>query len=59
MQKFTTSLEEFKTWESDYIPTSKEYDGVTYHFFVDENMKVKKRDGFPKIDVEGLFNDAK
>ena len=59
MQKFTTSLEEFKTWESNYIPTSKEYDGKLYYFFVDENLKVKKRDGFPKIDVEGLFNDAK
>lgn len=59
MEKFTTSLEEFKTWESDYIPTSKEYDGVTYYFFVDENLKVKKRKGFPKIEVEGLFDDAK
>jgi hypothetical protein len=59
MQKFTTSLDEFKTWESNYIPTSKVVDGVTYYFFVDENLKVKKRDGFPKIDVEGLFDDAK
>ena len=59
MKKFTTSLEEFKTWESDYIPTSKEYDGKLYYFFTDENSKVKKRNGFPKINVEGLFNDAK
>ena len=59
MEKFTTSLEEFKTWESDYIPTSKEYDGVTYYFFVDENLKVKKRKGFPKIEVEDLFNGVK
>ena len=59
MQKFTTSLEEFKTWGSNYIPTSKVVDGVKYYFFVDENSKVKKRDGFQKIDVEGLFNDAK
>ena len=59
MEKFTTSLEEFKTWESDYIPTSKEYDGVTYYFFVDENLKVKKRDGFPKVEVEDLFNGVK
>ena len=56
MQKFTTSLEEFKTWESNYIPTSKEYDGKLYYFFVDENGKVKKRDGFPKVEVEDLFN---
>ena len=59
MQKFTTSLEEFKTWESNYIPTSKVVDGVKYYFFVDENGKVKKRGGFPKVDVEGLFNGIK
>ena len=59
MQKFTTSLDEFETWESEYIPTSKFVDGVTYYFFVDENLKVKKRDGFPKVEVEDLFNDAK
>ena len=55
MQKFTTSLEEFKTWESEYIPTSKFVDGVTYYLFTDENGKVKKRDGFPKVEVEDLF----
>ena len=59
MQKFTTSLDEFKTWESEYIPTSKFVDGVTYYFFVDENLKVKKRDGFPKVEVEDLFNGVK
>ena len=59
MQKFTTSLEEFKTWESDYIPTSKEYDGKLYYFFTDENSKVKKRNGFPKVEVEDLFNGTK
>ncbi|WP_207842905.1 hypothetical protein, partial [Pseudomonas sp. 69_B] len=56
MQKFTTSLEGFKTWKSEYIPTSKVVDGVTYYFFVDENLKVKKRDGFPKVKVGDLFN---
>ena len=55
MEKFTTSLEEFKTWESNYIPTSKVVDGVKYYFFVDENSKVKKRNGFPKID-ERAYN---
>ena len=59
MQKFTTSLEEFKTWESNYIPTNKEYDGKLYYFFTDENLKVKKRNGFPKVEVGELFNDAK
>ena len=59
MQKFTTSLDEFKTWESEYIPTSKFVDGVTYYFFVDENLKVKKRGGFPKVEVEDLFNGVK
>ena len=59
MQKFTTDEEVFKTWESEYIPTSKFVDGVTYYFFVDENLKVKKRDGFPKVEVEDLFNGIK
>ena len=59
MEKFTTSLEEFKTWESNYIPTSKVVDGVTYYFFTDENSKVKKRNGFPKVEVGGLFNGVK
>ena len=59
MQKFTTDEEVFKTWKSSYTPTSKVVDGVKYYFFVDENLKVKKREGFPKIEVEGLFNDAK
>ena len=59
MEKFTTSLDEFETWESNYIPTSKVIDGVTYYFFVDENGKVKKRDGFPKVEVGSLFNGIK
>ena len=59
MEKFTTSLDEFETWKSEYIPTSKVVDGVKYYFFVDENGKVKKREGFPKIEVEGLFNGVK
>ena len=59
MEKFTTDEEVFKTWKSEYTPTSQVVDGVKYYFFVDENEKVKKRDGFPNIDVEGLFNDAK
>ena len=59
MEKFTTDEAVFKTWKSEYIPTSKVVDGVKYYFFVDENGKVKKRDGFPKVDVEDLFNDAK
>ena len=59
MEKFTTNEAVFKTWKSEYTPTSKVIDGVTYYFFVDENGKVKKRDGFPKIEVGGLFDDAK
>ena len=59
MEKFTTDEEVFKTWKSEYTPTSQVVDGVKYYFFVDENEKVKKRDGFPKVEVEGLFNDAK
>ena len=59
MEKFTTDEEVFKTWKSEYAQTSKVVDGVTYYFFVDENGKVKKRDGFPKVNVEGLFNGVK
>ena len=59
MEKFTTDESVFKTWKSEYTPKSKVVDGVTYYFFVDENGKVKKRDGFPKIEVGGLFDDAK
>ena len=59
MEKFTTNEAVFKTWESEYIPTSKVVDGVTYYFFVDENSKVKKRDGFQKVEVGSLFNDVK
>ena len=59
MEKFTTDEEVFKTWKSNHNPTSKVVDGVTYYFFVDENLKVKKRNGFPKVEVGDLFNDAK
>ena len=56
MEKFTTDEEVFKTWKSNHNPTSKVVDGVTYYFFVDENGKVKKREGFQKVEVEDLFN---
>ena len=59
MEKFTTDEEVFKTWKSEYIPTSQVVDGVTYYFFVDGNGKVKKREGFPKIEVGVLFSVIK
>lgn len=59
MEKFTTNEAVFKTWKSSYTSTSKVVDGVTYYFFVDENGKVKKRDGFPKVEVGDLFNGVK
>ena len=59
MQKFTTNEAVFKTWKSEYTPTSQVVDGIEYYFFVDGNGKVKKREGFPKIEVGGLFDDAK
>ena len=59
MEKFTTDEAVFKTWKSEYIQTSKDVDGVTYYFFTDENGKVKKRSGFPKVEVGGLFDGAK
>lgn len=54
MQKFTTSLEEFETWESDYIPSCKYFEGKNYYFFTDDNGKVRKRDDFPKVDLESI-----
>lgn len=59
MEKFTTDESVFKTWKSEYTPTSQVVDGIEYYFFVDGNGKVKKREGFPKIEVGGLFDDAK
>ena len=59
MEKFTTDEAVFKTWKSEYTPTSQVVDGIEYYFFVDGNGKVKKREGFPKIEVGGLFDDAK
>ena len=59
MEKFTTNEAVFKTWKSEYTPTSQVVDGIEYYFFVDGNLKVKKREGFPKIEVGGLFDDAK
>ena len=59
MQKFTTNEAVFKTWKSEYTPTSQVVDGIEYYFFVDGNGKVKKREGFPKVEVGGLFDDAK
>ena len=59
MEKFTTDEEVFKTWKSNHNPTSRVVAGVTYYFFVDENGKVKKREGFPKIEVGDLFNGVK
>ena len=59
MEKFTTDEAVFKTWKSEYTPTSQVVDDIEYYFFVDGNGKVKKRDGFQKVEVEDLFNDAK
>lgn len=59
MEKFSTNEAVFKTWKSEYTPTSKVVDGIEYYFFVDGNGKVKKREGFPKIEVGGLFNGVK
>lgn len=62
MEKFTTEQDEFEMWKAtdvSHIPTSSVVDGVRYYFFIDENNKVKKRLGFPKVAVEDLFDGKK
>ena len=54
MQKFTTDKDEFDTWQSPYNRTERTVNGATYYFFVDDNGKVRKRDNFPKVDLESI-----
>ena len=54
MQKFTNDEAEFDTWQSPYNRTERTVNGVTYYFFVDDNGKVRKRDNFPKVDLESI-----
>ena len=54
MQKFTTDKDEFDTWQSPYNRTERTVNGATYYFFVDDNGKVRKRDNFPKVDLESV-----
>ena len=54
MQKFTTDKHEFDTWQSPYNRKERVVNGTTYHFFVDDNGKVRKRDDFHKVDLESI-----
>ena len=57
MQKFTTDKAEFDTWQSQYNRTERTVNGVTYYFLTDDNGKVRKRDNFPKVDLEPIVWD--
>lgn len=50
-QKFTTSKEDFESWESDFVRKELFVDGVTYYTLVDNNGKIRKRNNFPKVDL--------
>ena len=57
-QKHTDDKEYFDTWKhpKDEVleRSSKEVDGVTYYFFVNEVGKVRKKDGFEGVDLSHL-----
>ena len=57
-QKFTTSKEEFDTWESEFIRKELVVDGVTYYTLVDENGKIRKRNNFPKVDLSFVLDEV-
>lgn len=56
-QKFTTSKEEFDSWESEFIRKELVVDGVTYYTFVDDNGKIRKRDGFKPVDLSFILGE--
>lgn len=57
-QKFTTSKEEFDTWESEFTRKELIVDGVTYYTLIDENGKIRKRDNFPKVDLSFVLDEV-
>lgn len=61
MLKFTTDKQEFDTWVSpigEFLkPSEQTVDGVTYYCFVNESGKVRKKYGFPVVDLTGLVEE--
>ncbi len=57
-QKFTDSYDEFMGWKHpvDEVLDRKdlEFNGTTYYLFVNENGKVRKKDGFEGVDLKPL-----
>ena len=57
-QKFTDSYDEFMGWKhpADEVLGRKELDfnNTTYYLFVNENGKVRKKDGFEGVDLKPL-----
>lgn len=61
MLKFTTDKEDFDKWKAPakeaLTPSEQTVDGVTYYCLVNENGKVRKRKGFPTVDLSGLVEE--
>lgn len=59
MAKVTTSRVEFKKWKSPenepLIKSEVEVDGVTYFMLKNEHGKVRKRKGFPTVELSDLL----
>lgn len=59
MAKVTIDEEEFNTWESPddepLIPSEVNVDGVTYFMLKNEHGKVRKRKGFPVVQLGDLL----
>lgn len=59
MAKVTTNRAEFKKWKSPVdeplIPCEVEVDGVTYFMLKNEHGKVRKRKGFPVVELGDLL----
>lgn len=52
--KFTKDSEDFANWESSFNRKTVEVDGEYYYLLVDNKGKVRKREGFPKVDLGDL-----
>lgn len=61
MLKFTTDKEAFDKWKApvkeNLTSSEQTVDGVTYYCLVNESGKVRKRKGFPTVELEGLVEE--
>lgn len=61
MLKFTTDKELFDKWESPegelLSPSEQTIEGVTYYCLINDNGKVRKKQGFPQVFLVDLVNE--